>query len=145
VEIKAAVVMEDEREASRRAVLNAGHTVAHAIEHASGFAVSHGDAVAMGLVAEAHLAELLGVAVPGLAERVAAGLRQLSLPTRLPVDIDANRLFEAMRLDKKRAANELRFALLHDIGTIACDGNRWTLPVSDTHAIVHALRATGAA
>ena len=145
VEIKAAVVMEDEREASRRAVLNAGHTVAHAVEHASGFAVSHGDAVAMGLVAEAHLAESLGVAVPGLADRVAAGLRQLSLPTRLPVDIDANRLFEAMRLDKKRAANELRFALLHDIGTIARDGNRWTLPVSDTHAIVHALRATGAA
>ena len=145
VEIKAAVVMEDERETGRRAVLNAGHTVAHAVEHASGFAVSHGDAVAMGLVAEAHLAESLGIAVPGLADRVSAGLRRLSLPTRLPVDIDANRLFEAMRLDKKRAANELRFALLHDIGSVARDADRWTVPVSDTHAIVHALRASGAA
>ena len=99
----------------------------------------------MGLVAEAHLAESLGVAVTGLADRVTAGLRRLSLPTRLPVDIDANQLFEAMRLDKKRAANELRFALLHDIGIMARDAERWTVPVRDTHAIVHALRATGAA
>jgi len=145
VQIKAAVVVEDERENGRRAVLNAGHTVAHAVEHASGFRVSHGDAVAMGLVAEAHLAESLGLAVTGLAERVTAGLKRLSLPTRLPVDIDANQLFEAMRLDKKRAGNELRFALLHDIGVMARDADRWTVPVRDASAIVHALRTSGAA
>ncbi|HMU60442.1 MAG TPA: 3-dehydroquinate synthase [Gemmatimonadales bacterium] len=145
VELKAAVVMEDEREAGRRATLNAGHTVAHAVEHSSSFTVSHGDAVAMGLVAEAHLAEAIGVAVPGLAERVTTGLRRLSLPTRLPVEIDAVELFEAMRLDKKRSKNELRFSLPHDIGTMARDGTQWTIPVRDTHAIVHALRATGAA
>jgi 3-dehydroquinate synthase len=142
VEIKAAVVMEDERETGRRAVLNAGHTVAHAVEHASGFAVSHGDAVAMGLVAEAHLAESLGVAVPGLADRVTAGLRQLSLPTRLPVDIDANRLFEAMRSTKRAADSDSRSCT---ISIAARDAERWTVPVSDTHAIVHALRATGTA
>jgi 3-dehydroquinate synthase len=145
VEIKAAVVVEDERETGRRSVLNAGHTVAHAVEHASHFGVSHGDAVAMGLVAEAHLAEALGVGVPGLAGRVTAGLRRLSLPTRLPVNIDANQLFEAMRLDKKRSANELRFALLHDIGSMARDGERWTVAVKDREKIVHALRSAGAA
>jgi 3-dehydroquinate synthase len=145
VELKAAIVMEDEREAGHRAALNAGHTVAHAVEHTSNFAVSHGDAVAMGLVAEAHLAEALGVAVPGLAGRVTAGLRQLSLPTRLPVEIDATELFEAMRLDKKRSKNELRFSLPHDIGAMARDGEQWTIPVRDTQAIVHALRTAGAA
>ncbi len=145
VELKAAVVMEDERESGRRAALNAGHTVAHAVEHTSNFAVAHGDAVAMGLVAESHLAEALGVAVPGLAERVTAGLRRLSLPTRLPVEIDATELFEAMRLDKKRTKNTLRFSLPHDIGTMARDDEQWTIPVRDTQAIVHALRNTGAA
>jgi len=145
VELKAAVVMEDEREAGRRSTLNAGHTVAHAVEHSSNFTVSHGDAVSMGLVAEAHLAEAIGVAVPGLAERLTAGLRRLSLPTRLPVEIDAVELFEAMRLDKKRSKNELRFSLPHDIGAMARDGAQWTIPVRDTQAIVHALRATGAA
>ncbi len=145
VELKAGVVMEDEREGGRRAILNAGHTVAHAVEHASHFSVAHGDAVAMGLVAEAHLAEAIGVAVPGLAERITAGLKRLSLPTRLPVEIDALALFEAMRLDKKRTENELRFSLPHDIGSMARDADRWTIPVRDTDAIVHALRAAGSA
>jgi 3-dehydroquinate synthase len=145
VQLKATIVMEDEREAGRRAVLNAGHTVAHAVEHASRYQVPHGDAVAMGLVAEAHLAEELGVAVPGLAGKIAAGLRRLGLPTHLPVDLDANGLLSAMRLDKKRAGTSLRFALLHEIGVVARDAGRWTVAVNDAAAIVHALRTSGAA
>lgn len=145
VEIKASVVMDDEREAGRRALLNAGHTVAHAVEHASAFAIPHGDAVAMGLVAEANLAEALGAAVPGLADEVAAGLRRLALPTRLPVEMDATELVEAMRLDKKRAGNSIRFSLPHDLGSMAREGERWTIAVTDVQAIVHALRRSGAA
>ena len=145
LEIKAAVVMEDEREGGRRAVLNAGHTVAHAVEHASRFAVPHGDAVAMGLVAEAYLAESVGVAVPGLAAEISAGLRRLSLPTRLSLDLDAHQLLEAMQLDKKRSGTELRFALPHDIGAMAREDARWTIAVRDPSAIVHALRSAGAA
>ena len=57
VEIKADVVSEDEREGGRRAILNAGHTVAHALERASGYRVPHGEAVGLGLVAEAALAD----------------------------------------------------------------------------------------
>lgn len=145
VEIKAAVVTEDEREAGRRAILNAGHTVAHAVELASGYSVSHGDAVAMGLAAESALAELIGVAVPGLAARVGDGLRRLSLPVRLPVGLNADRLVDAMRLDKKKAGNQLRFALPRDIGMMARDGDHWTTPVNDRGAIVQALRGSGAA
>lgn len=145
VELKAAIVMADERESGRRAILNAGHTVAHAVEQASGFAVPHGDAVAMGLVAEAHLAEALGIGVPGLADRVIAGLRRLSLPTRLPPQLGANRIVEGMRLDKKRADNQHRFALLHEIGAVARDGTRWTIAVNDPQTIANALRAIGAA
>jgi 3-dehydroquinate synthetase len=101
--------------------------------------------VAMGLVAEAHLAESIGVAVPGLAAEITAGLRRLALPTRLSVDLDANQLLAAMRLDKKRAGTELRFALPHDIGVMAREAGRWTIAVGDSTAIVHALRSAGAA
>lgn len=145
VELKAAIVMDDERESGRRAVLNAGHTVAHAVEHTTGFSVPHGDAVAMGLVAEAKLAESLGVAAAGLADAITTGLHRLALPTRLPAGLDASHLLRAMRLDKKREATELRFTLLRAIGVVARDGTQWTIPVRDAGAIVHALQRAGAA
>ena len=66
MEIKAEVVSGDERESGRRAILNAGHTVAHALEQASGYELPHGEAVALGLVVECELAEQLGIAPPGL-------------------------------------------------------------------------------
>lgn len=145
VEIKAGIVSDDEREAGPRAILNAGHTVAHAVEQATGYGVSHGDAVAMGLAAETLLAEALGIAGNGLSGRVADGLRALALPTRLPAELDAVALLDAMRLDKKRSARALRFALVRDIGTPARDGNEWTIAVPDSAMILHALRAAGAA
>lgn len=145
VELKAAVVSEDEREAGRRSVLNAGHTVAHAIEQLSRFAVSHGDAVAIGLVAEAHLAESIGVATAGLAGEISRGLRTLGLPTHVPGDLAAIALLDAMRLDKKRSSTHLRFALPQRIGVMARDNTSWTIPIADAAAIVHALRIAGAA
>src|SRR6266699_1892445 len=72
VEIKAAVVAADEREAGRRALLNFGHTVGHAIEASAKFAVPHGEAVAIGMTYEARLAEALGIAERGTADRVRA-------------------------------------------------------------------------
>ncbi len=84
VEIKADVVSEDEREAGRRAILNAGHTVAHALEHVSAYTLAHGEAVALGLVAECALAERLALTPGGTRERVVAVLTALGLPVRLP-------------------------------------------------------------
>ena len=83
VEIKAAVVGEDERESGRRAILNAGHTVAHAVEHASDYALAHGEAVALGLVAECELAEAMGIGRRGLGADVSGLLGRLGLPVRL--------------------------------------------------------------
>jgi 3-dehydroquinate synthase len=129
VEIKAEVVGSDEREAGRRAVLNAGHTVAHALEHASGWALLHGEAVALGLVAETALAERLGVAEPGLGRRVERALTALGLPVRLPEGIDAapDRLLEAMTRDKKnRAAGEVAGAIR--AGALRAGALRFSLP-----------------
>ncbi|HEX5004872.1 MAG TPA: hypothetical protein VFV65_06115, partial [Gemmatimonadales bacterium] len=101
--------------------------------------------VAIGLVAEARIAEAVGVAPGGLAMQVSAGLERLSLPVRIPVGLAADRLLDAMRLDKKRSGNELRFSLLRDLGIAARDGDHWTVAAPDRAAILQALRDSGAA
>src|SRR5439155_7404473 len=84
VEIKAEVVAADEREAGRRAILNFGHTVGHAIEATAKFTTLHGEAVAIGMAYEARLAEALGIAEPGTADRVRRLLARYNLPLELP-------------------------------------------------------------
>ena len=129
VRIKAAVVSEDEREAGRRSILNAGHTVGHAIEQVSGYTVLHGDAVAVGLVAEAILSERLGLAGPSLSPALRSLLRRLGRPTFLDPEWSPAALLEAMQHDKKARNGAIRFALATDIGSMARDGDRWTVPV----------------
>jgi len=126
VEIKAAVVADDEREAGRRAILNAGHTIAHAIEHASNYTLSHGEAVAIGLVVESRLAEAIGVGQSGLSARVADLLSRLGLPVKLESAVSGERLREAMTRDKKNRGSAIRFALPAEVGTMA-RGENWTV------------------
>ena len=84
VSIKADVVAEDARELNRRQVLNFGHTIGHGIEVAMDYTLRHGEAVAIGMVAEARLSEGHLGAAPDLAERVAALCVRAGLPVRLP-------------------------------------------------------------
>ncbi len=144
IEIKAEVVAKDERETGPRSILNAGHTVAHAIELLSGFQVPHGDAVAIGLVTETRIAETLGVAESGLTERLRLLLAALGLPVTISPALDAPSLLDAMASDKKRRGGQLRFALPQAIGAMARDGDAWTIAVADGHAIQNALRECGA-
>lgn len=111
VELKGLVVEADELERGPRAVLNAGHTVGHAIERVSGWRVGHGEAVAAGLVVEGVLAERLGQAPAGLAELLRRRLRRLGLGVTLPPAGADPALLAAMRHDKKAAGGELRLAL----------------------------------
>jgi 5-deoxy-5-amino-3-dehydroquinate synthase len=100
----------DERESGRRATLNYGHTLAHALETAGGYDLRHGEAVATGLVFAARLAQRLGrVDQERVAEheRVVAGY---GLPARLPAGADHERLIELMARDKK-ALDGLTFVL----------------------------------
>jgi 3-dehydroquinate synthase len=140
IEIKAAVVSDDEREAGRRAILNAGHTVAHAIEHASGYALPHGEAVAVGLVAESRLAEGMGIASPGVSREVATLLQRLGLATKLEQRVSRDQVREAMSVDKKNRATSVRFALPQAVGVMA-QGENWTLapPMSMVLACLEGL------
>ncbi|HEU5040168.1 MAG TPA: 3-dehydroquinate synthase, partial [Gemmatimonadales bacterium] len=116
VELKAEVVSADERETGRRAILNAGHTVAHALERVTSYEIPHGEAVAIGLVTECELAARLGRAAPAVGERVAQLLARLGLPTTLPGGLDPDALIAAMRSDKKNRSARIRFALPAALG-----------------------------
>jgi 5-deoxy-5-amino-3-dehydroquinate synthase len=110
VRIKAAVVAEDEREGGRRAVLNYGHTLAHALETTGRYDLRHGEAVAVGLVFAAELARALGrIDRARVAEhrRVVAAY---DLPSSLPPGSDPVELVEVMGRDKK-ALTGLTFVL----------------------------------
>ncbi len=110
VEIKAEVVSADEREAGRRAILNYGHTLGHAIETSGRYDLRHGEAVAIGLVYAAELSWTLGrIDEARVAEhrRIVEGY---DLPTHLPDGADADELLVVMRRDKK-ALDGLTFVL----------------------------------
>ena len=118
IRVKRDVVEEDPYERGRRAVLNLGHTFGHAIEQVSGYAVRHGDAVAIGLAAAARLSAALGECSPSLPHLVEMTLAHLGLPTHIPPTLDPAALFAAMSTDKKKRAGRLRYVLLHDIGNV---------------------------
>ena len=118
IRVKRDVVEEDPYEAGRRAVLNLGHTFGHAVERVSGYAIRHGEAVAMGLVAAAHLSAALEECQPSLPPKVEAALIGLGLPTRIPPNLNPQALYAAMGSDKKRQAGRLRFVLIHDVGDV---------------------------
>jgi len=132
VEIKAAVVAQDEREQGRRAILNFGHTVGHAIESTSKYEVLHGEAVSIGMVYEGRLAESLGIAAAGTARRISSVLERLHLPIERPDGSHVDELLAAMRADKKVRAGEIRLALPKTIGTAhGSDGEGWTVAVGE--------------
>lgn len=118
IRVKRDVVQEDPFEHGRRALLNLGHTFGHAIEQVSGYRVAHGQGVALGLAAAAHLSARLGYCDPALPARVEAVLRQVDLPTRIPADLPAEAIYRAMFSDKKKAGGRLRFVLLRDVGQV---------------------------
>jgi 3-dehydroquinate synthase len=117
--LKADVVEADERETTgRRAVLNYGHTFAHALETVAGYGtLLHGEAVAIGMDCAARLAEQLGRVPRGLADRQRRLLEALALPTQLP-DVSDEALWQAMARDKKVEHGRLRFVLPTRLGHV---------------------------
>ncbi|HUH99246.1 MAG TPA: 3-dehydroquinate synthase [Anaerolineales bacterium] len=118
VAVKVAIIEEDPYEQGLRASLNLGHTVGHAVELVSHFQLRHGEAVAIGMAAEAKLAERLKVATQGLSEVVAGALSALGLPSEIPRGLPRDELIRAMQMDKKRSKGVVRFALPVEIGRV---------------------------
>ena len=134
IEIKAEIVVLDERESGPRALLNFGHTFGHAIEAGLGFGVwLHGEAVAAGMVMAADLSARLGLIPAATSER----LRRLIAAAGLPVQgprLEIERYLELMSVDKKADAGKIRFVLLDALGSAHVRDN------SDPQALVATLK-----
>jgi 3-dehydroquinate synthase len=114
--LKAAIVERDEREAELRHVLNYGHTIGHALEAVTGYSRwTHGEAVALGIVGEARLAERLGLTARATVERQEHLLTALGLPTRAG-GIEADAVLAAIGRDKKSRDGRVPFVLAPAIG-----------------------------
>lgn len=138
VRIKAAIVGHDYREAGLRQVLNFGHTLGHAIETATAMRTSHGDAVAIGMVGEAMIAERMRVAERGTADEIREAVTRAGLPSRLPRGVGIEAILDATRVDKKSRAGAVRYALPRRIGVMSSDSAGWAVPVPD-EAVIAAL------
>lgn len=117
-QIKADVVAADERESDLRRILNFGHTIGHAVEAASDFAIAHGSAVSIGMAAVCDIAVRKGM----LPERTGSAIKELAasfgLPVKIPQDLAPESLKSYLRTDKKAVAGRPFFVLPTDIGSV---------------------------
>ncbi|MEM6449699.1 MAG: 3-dehydroquinate synthase [Cyanobacteria bacterium P01_D01_bin.105] len=117
---KAEVVSQDVKEAGIRAILNYGHTIGHAVESLTGYSkINHGEAVAIGMVAAAKIAENEAESNwdESATQRQHALLEKTQLPTALPVELSIDDILRALKSDKKVREGKVRFVLPRSIGT----------------------------
>ena len=115
VRIKAEIVAQDEKEQGLRSLLNYGHTIGHAIETVSNFQLKHGQAVAIGMTAEARISSRMGILDKGDVVGLTDVIKKAGLPTDMP-DIKVADIISAMKHDKKVRQDKIRFVLLKSIG-----------------------------
>ena len=134
---KADIVAEDEREAGVRALLNFGHSFAHALETLTGYQqYLHGEAVAIGMMVASRLSELRGLCDAGFSVRLGNLLQSFDLPLTIPGDLETDDILETMKLDKKVIAGSTRLILVRSAGQGFIDST------SDRQQIVTAIKAS---
>jgi 3-dehydroquinate synthase len=117
VSIKADIVEKDERDTGLRNILNYGHTIGHAIESATDFKVSHGEAVTIGMLAAARISNRLGTLDIKEVARLRSLIRRADLPTELP-EFELEKVVQAVRHDKKILEGKVRFVLPRAMGDV---------------------------
>ena len=114
--IKARIVEMDEQEGGLRRILNFGHTIGHAIEAASDYRLTHGEAVAIGMAAAAKMSYRLDYLDERSCKRIVGVIKQYGLPTEIPGDFNTKAILGFMASDKKAVGARLYFVLIRKIG-----------------------------
>ncbi len=127
--IKGRVVEEDPLEKNKRRVLNYGHTVGHAVEAASDYALLHGEAIAVGMIAAGWIEVELGLSEPDRLARIRRVLEKLGVPVKLPPNLAEDRVIDVMRHDKKAVDQWPRFVLLDRLGQVHCENGQYAVQV----------------
>jgi 3-dehydroquinate synthase len=114
--IKKIIVEQDQKENGKRHLLNFGHTIGHALERLTHYSISHGEAVAIGLLVESYLSTKLGALNQSSFDRIKNILVRYGLPLQLPSKFPVHAILEAMVLDKKSLKGQPRFVMIEAIG-----------------------------
>lgn len=137
-EIKKRLVEIDERDRGPRHLLNFGHTLGHAIEAASGYVFSHGEAVSLGMKAVVRISVRLHGLPPGEGNRIEKLLCAAGLPTRLPENIATDDVMARLKADKKKDGDAVPFIVLSKIGSPMINGG---IPDAVVREAIEGLRA----
>ena len=143
-EIKSRIVAADVHERNLRQVLNLGHTLGRALEPLADFSLSHGEAVAIGLVFQLRLGKQFGYLTGEEVARVERLIAGIGLPTRIPAEIPAARIIEKMHTDKKARRDAIRFVFQKSIGNMVRfpDGN-WSRAVAEDELLTALAESYG--
>jgi 3-dehydroquinate synthase len=129
--IKASIVEKDEREQGIRKTLNFGHTMAHAIETVCHYAISHGQAVAIGILVESYLSYKLGLLSEEAFSNIQSCLSLYETTVKTKVKLAKDALKQALMMDKKTRRSEPHFVLLRNIGEVHCASGKYASSVDD--------------
>jgi len=121
IELKKEIVEKDETEKNLRMLLNFGHTIGHGIEAASDFSISHGFAVSIGMVIESKISVKLGILPEAEEKRLQGLLTSLGLPVKLPENIQAAKIINKIKADKKNIDKDIRMVVIDNIGSCIKD------------------------
>jgi len=139
VSIKMGVVARDEKENGERMILNFGHTIGHALEHVSQYQIMHGYAVALGILVEMKISELLGILLPEDYKVVQIFLGRLKITPALLAGINVSEVLAATKNDKKVRGGVARYVLLRKLGEVDKTGGIVAHPVND-EVVIEALK-----
>jgi 3-dehydroquinate synthase len=130
--IKKGIVEIDEMEKGLRRILNFGHTIGHAIEAESGYSISHGEAISMGMVASAIISERLKYLSSEERGRIISLIRKISLPDSIPEALSTDGVLSRIKRDKKKEGDTIRFVLLKKIGMPFVNGGVPDIMIRET-------------
>ena len=121
--IKKGIVEIDERDMGVRRILNFGHTIGHAVEAESGYKISHGNAISVGMIASARISEKLKHLSSGDRDRIEHLVRSIDLLDHIPESISTEGILSKIRTDKKKRGDTIHFVLLKKIGVPFINGS----------------------
>lgn len=129
--IKKSIVEIDEREQGLRRILNFGHTLGHALEAASDYSLSHGEGVALGMIAAARLSVIMNYLSRVESDRVKSVIARAGLPTTIDASLSMDEVIRRFRADKKKRDDVIHFVLIKKIGMPFVNGSIHEQQIAD--------------
>jgi 3-dehydroquinate synthase len=132
VTLKATIVINDEKDKGQRAILNFGHTIGHALEHLTDYKHLHGYAVALGLLVEAKIAQLLNVLAEEHYVFIKRLLNRLNIESSALKQFDVHEIIQCTQTDKKKQDGVIPYVLINALGSVYTANNRFAHPVPES-------------